>query len=138
MFGTLGNPPLPLRPGLSGGITGHFSNIGDRFHNGFIRIQSTRTKTRHFWAARVSQGTLQAISESIRPGVALPRPELGHLSSKKKLRIIDRLAEKAGIQEISRRQKPSRRKVSLRILRHSHVVNALMAGVPVPMIQEAG
>jgi integrase len=33
------------------------------------------------------------------------------------------------------RQKLSRRKVTLHILRHSHVVNALMA-VPVPMIQK--
>ena len=61
--------------------------------------------------------------------MALPWPEL---------RTIDRLAEEAGIQEVSRRQKPSRRKVSLHILRHSHVVNALMAGVPMPMIQDAG
>jgi site-specific recombinase XerD len=47
-----------------------------------------------------------------------------------------RLAEEAGIQEVSRRQKLSRRKVTPHILRHSHVVNALMAGVPVPMIQK--
>jgi integrase len=44
------------------------------------------------------------------------------------LRTIDRLAEEAGIQEVSRRQKLSRRKVTPHILRHSHVVNALMAG----------
>ena len=49
-----------------------------------------------------------------------------------------RLAEEAGIQEVSRRQKLSRRKVTPHILRHSHVVKALMAGVPVPMIQIAG
>jgi site-specific recombinase XerD len=52
------------------------------------------------------------------------------------LRTIDRLAEEAGIQEVSPRQKLSRRKVTPHILRHSHVVNALMAGVPVPMIQK--
>jgi site-specific recombinase XerD len=49
------------------------------------------------------------------------------------LRTIDRLAEEAGI---SPRQKLSRRKFTPHILRHSHVVNALMAGVPVPMIQK--
>lgn len=54
------------------------------------------------------------------------------------LRTIDRLAEEAGIQEVSRRQELSRKKVTPHILRHSHVVNALMAGVPVPMIQIAG
>ena len=37
-----------------------------------------------------------------------------------------------------RRQELSRKKVTPHILRHSHVVNALMAGVPVPMIQIAG
>jgi len=34
------------------------------------------------------------------------------------------------------RQKLSRRKVTSHILRHSHVVNALMAVVPMPMIQK--
>jgi len=62
----------------------------------------------------------------------------GHLGTKKELRTIDRLAEEAGIQEVSRRQKLSRRKVTSHILRHSHVVNALMAGVPAPMIQKPG
>jgi len=61
------------------------------------------------------------------PGTCAPRPLLW---------TIDRLAEEAGIQEYSRRQKLSRRKVTPHILRHSHVVNALMAGVPVPMIQK--
>ena len=46
--------------------------------------------------------------------------------------------DQTGIQDVSRRQKLSRKKVTLHILRHSYVVNALMAGVPVPMIQEAG
>ena len=50
--------------------------------------------------------------------------------------IQDRLAEEAGIQEAMRRQKFSRRKVTPHILRHSHVVNAPMASVPVPMIQK--
>ena len=51
-------------------------------------------------------------------------------------RLQGRLAEEAGIQEVSRRLKLSRRKVTPHILRHSHVVNALMAVVPVPMIQK--
>ncbi len=60
------------------------------------------------------------------------------MSNKTVLRTIDRLAEEAGVQEVSCRQKISRRKVTPHILRHSHVVNELMAGVPVPMIQIAG
>jgi hypothetical protein len=71
-----------------------------------------------------------------RPGIALPGRSSGHLSTKTVLRTIDRLAEEAGIQEVSRRQKLSWKKVTPHILRHSHVVNALMAGVPVPMIQK--
>jgi len=51
---------------------------------------------------------------------------------------VDRLAEEAGIQEVSRRQKLSQRKVTPHILRQSHVVNALMAGVPAPMIPKPG
>jgi len=96
------------------------------------------TKNRHFWAAQVSQGTLQTIQESLQPGQKwlFPGRSSGHLSIKTVLRTVDRLAEEAGIQEISSRQKLSRRKVTLHILRHSHVVNALMAGVPVPMIQK--
>jgi hypothetical protein len=46
--------------------------------------------------------------------------------------------EVAGIQEVSPRQKLSRRKVMTHILGHIHVVNAFMAGVPVPMIQKPG
>jgi hypothetical protein len=37
-----------------------------------------------------------------------------------------------------RRQKLSLRKVTPHILRHSHVVNALMVGMSVPMIQKPG
>jgi hypothetical protein len=54
------------------------------------------------------------------------------------LRTIDRLVDEAGIQEVSPRQKLSRKKVTSHILRHSHVVNALMSGVPVPMFQKPG
>lgn len=117
-------------------VTTRVSDID--FHNGFIRIQSSRTKTRHFRAARVSQATLQAIQESLQPGQEwlFPGRCNGHLSTKTVLRAVDRLAEKAGIQEVSPRKKLSRRKVTPHILRHSHVVGALMAGVPVPMIQK--
>jgi len=66
----------------------------------------------------------------------VPGQSSGHLSTKTLLRTIDRLADEAGIQEIARRQKLSRRKVTPHILRHIHVVNALMAGVPVPRIQK--
>ena len=116
-------------------VTTRISDID--FHNGFIRIQSSRTKTRHFRAARVSQDTLQAIRESLQPGQEwlFPGRSSGHLSTKTVLRTIDGLRE-AGIQEVSPRQKLSRKKVTPHILRHSHVVNALMAGVPVPMIQK--
>ncbi|MEI6104332.1 MAG: tyrosine-type recombinase/integrase [Methanothrix sp.] len=83
---------------------------------------------------------LQAIRESLQPGQVwlFPGRSSGHLCTKTVLRTIDRLAEEAGIQEVSPRQKLSRKKVTPHILRHSHVVNALMAGVPVPMIQIAG
>jgi integrase len=38
------------------------------FHYGFVRIQSSRTKIRHFRVARMSLATLQDIKESIQPG----------------------------------------------------------------------
>ncbi len=88
-------------------VTTRVSDID--FHNGFVRIQSNRTKTRHFRAARVGQATLQAIQESIQPGQEwlFPGRSSGHLSAKTVLRTIDRLAAEAGIQEVSRRQKLS-------------------------------
>jgi site-specific recombinase XerD len=67
-----------------------------------------------------------------------PGRSSGHLSTKTVLRTIDRLAEEAGIQEVSPRHKLPRRKGTSHILRHSNVVNAIMSGVPVPMIQIAG
>ncbi|MFZ3148168.1 MAG: tyrosine-type recombinase/integrase [Methanothrix sp.] len=87
------------------------------------------------------QGTLQVIRESIQPGQEwlFPSRSSGHLDIKRGLQTIDRLAEEAGIQEVSRRHKLSqRKKVTPHILRHSHVVNALIAGVPMPMIQKPG
>jgi integrase len=117
-------------------VTTRVSDID--FQNGFVRIQSSRTKTGHFRAARASQATLEAIRESIQPGQEwlLPGRSNGHLSTKTALRTIDRLAKTAGIQEVSPRKKLSRRKVTPHILRHSHVVSALMSGVPLPMVQK--
>ncbi|MCX6679686.1 MAG: hypothetical protein NTX42_04905 [Methanothrix sp.] len=76
----------------------------------------------------------------VRPGLEwfFPGWSFGHQCTKTMLRTIDRLAEEAGVQEVSRRHKLSRRMVTPHILLHSHVVNALMAGVPVPMIQKPG
>ena len=62
----------------------------------------------------------------------------GHLSTQTMLRTIGRLAEEAGIRVVSRRQKLSLRKVTPHIRRHGHMVNALMTGVPVPMVQKQG
>jgi len=73
------------------------------------------------------------------PGVALPRPELRppeHQDGAPDHRPPGRRGRDPG--GLLRRQELSRKKVTPHILRHSHVVNALMAGVPVPMIQIAG
>jgi len=63
--------------------------------------------------------------------VALLWPEL--LAPEHQDCIQDRLAEEAGIQEVSPRHKLSRRKVTPHILRHSHMGNALVVSVPVPI-----
>jgi len=98
-----------------------------------------RTKTGHFrgrlGGKRYPAGHPE--EPAARPGVAHPRPGFSkYLSTKTMLWTIDQLAVEAGIQEISPRRKLSRKKVTPHILRHSHVVNALMAGIPVPMIQK--
>jgi site-specific recombinase XerD len=91
-----------------------------------------------FTGSRKCQFTLQIIKQVISLGHLWPSRSRssGHLSTKTVLRTIERLAEEAGFQEVSPRQKLSRSKVTPHILMHSHVVNALMAGVPVPMIQK--
>ncbi len=71
----------------------------------------------------------QAIEEWLFPGRSS-----GHLCTKTAFRTA--WQKRPGVLEAMRRQKLSRRKVTPHILRHSHVVNALMAGVPVPMIQK--
>ena len=108
------------------------------FEHGFIRIQSSRCKTRSFRASRISPYTLQVIKESIQPGQKwlFPGRSSGHLSTKTIQRILDRLAQAAGIQEVGLRKKLSRKRVTPHSLRHSHIVSALMAGVPLPMIQQ--
>ena len=108
------------------------------FKNGFIRIESSRTKTKHFRAVRVSQTTLEAIQESIKPGQEwlFPGRSSGHLSIKTVQRTLDRLAKEAGIQEVSPRKKLNGKRVTPHILRHRHIVSALMRGVPLPMIQK--
>jgi integrase len=117
-------------------VTTRISDID--FQNGFIRIESSRTKTRYFRAARISQTTREAIRKSIKPGQEwlFPGRSSGHLSIKTVQRTLDRLAKEAGIQEVSPRKKLNRSKVTPHILRHSHIVSALMSGVPLPMIQK--
>ena len=92
------------------------------------------------WAGElVTTRILHAIWKSLQSGqewLFLNRAP-GYLSSKAVLRTVDRLAEVAGILEVSHRQKLSRKKVTPHTLRHSHVVNALMAGVPVTMIHRS-
>jgi integrase len=69
--------------------------------------------------------------------MALPRPELRapeHQNNTNGRRPPGRRGRDPG--SLSPRQKLSRKKVKPHILRHSHVVNALMADVPVPMIQK--
>ncbi|MFZ2473030.1 MAG: hypothetical protein WAW52_13965 [Methanothrix sp.] len=64
-------------------------------------MKSHISKTCHSRAARVSQGTLQAIQESIQLGQKwlFPGQSSGYLSTKTVLWTIDRLAEEAGIQD---------------------------------------
>lgn len=85
-------------------VTTRISDIG--FQNGFIRIESSRTKTKQFRAARVSQTTLEAIRESIKPGQEwlFPGRSSGHLCTKTMQRTLDRLAKEARIQEVSPRK----------------------------------
>ena len=68
--------------------------------------------------------------------MALSRPELRTPEYKDGSADHRPVGRRGRIQEVSSRQKLSRKKVTPHILRHSHVVNALMAGVPVPMIQK--
>ena len=81
---------------------------------------------------------MEAIKANIKPGQEwlFPGRSSGHLSTKTVLRTIDRLAKEAGIQEVSPRKKLNRKKVTTHTLRHSHIVSALMSGVPLPMIQK--
>jgi site-specific recombinase XerD len=60
----------------------------------------------------------------------------GHLCTKTVLRTKDPTGGRGRIQESFCPRETSWRKVTPYILRHSHVVNALMAGVPVPMIRK--
>ena len=59
--------------------------------------------------AKNRERVLQAIKESIQPGQdwLFPGRSSGHLSTKTMLRTIDRLAEEAGIQVVSRKHKLS-------------------------------
>ncbi len=108
------------------------------FEHGFIRIQSSRCKTRSFRASRISPYTLKVIKDVIQPGQKwlFPERSSGHLSIKTIQRTLDRLALAAGIQEVGFRKKLSRKRITPHSLRHSHIVSALMAGVPLPMIQQ--
>jgi hypothetical protein len=56
--------PYTLRPQLQGGEDGTTRDSEIDFNNGFIRIRSIRTQTRHFRAAQVSRAALQAVIES--------------------------------------------------------------------------
>ena len=105
----------------------------------FEYVQLLRAPLPHPDVRLAPVGCLQGPRDSARPGVALPRPELRtpvHQDGAPDHRPPGRRGRDPG--GLLRRQELSRKKVTPHILRHSHVVNALMAGVPVPMIQIAG
>lgn len=108
------------------------------FEHCFIRIQSSRTKTKSFRTCRICQHTLQAVKEYVQPGQEwlFHGRCSGHLSKRTIQLTLDRLAQAAGIQQIGPRKKLMRRRITPHSLRHSHIVSALMTGVPLPLIQQ--
>lgn len=108
----------------------------------FIRIQASRSKTKRARSPRISDYTQELLKTYIeehglpKDGWLFPGQKSGqHLSTKTVRRIVDRAAEKAGLQVIEPRNKVNRRKIGPHTLRHSHAVAALTEGVPLHDLQ---
>lgn len=108
----------------------------------FIRIQATRSKTKRARSPRISETTRDLLKTYIeehglpKDGWLFPGQKSGqHLSTKTARRIVDRAAEKAGLQVVEPRNKVNRRKIGPHTLRHSHAVAALTEGIPLHDLQ---
>jgi integrase/recombinase XerD len=114
-------------------VTTRISDID--FKNGWISIQSYRSKTKAFRAARVCQEVLEVIKSSVEPGQVwlLPGRSNGHLCKRTVQYRIGTLAKEAGIQASL---KNGRHKVTPHSFRHSHIVDALTEGIPVNVVQQ--
>lgn len=113
-------------------VTTRISDID--FDEGFIEIQPERCKTKMYRRARVSQPVLEMIRQSINPCQVwlLPGRRGRHLSERTVQRCILALAEEAGIQKDLGN---GDHKVTPHSFRHSHIVDALMLGIPINAVQ---
>jgi integrase/recombinase XerD len=112
------------------------------FENGFIRIQSFRSKTGRSRTARISKNTLELLREYIhgrKTGyVFRSQGQSGHLSTRRVEQIISKLADKAEIQEIYAEGKDGKKlsRITPHTLRHTHIVHAIMSGVPLAAVMK--
>ncbi len=108
------------------------------FDYGFIRLSAKRTKTKKFRTVRVSAPLIQKLKEYIKPGQVylFPGYSNGHISVSTVQKRIAALAERVGIQQIEKRNKLNRRRVTPHTMRHTHIVNSLLAGISLPSVQK--
>ena len=104
----------------------------------FIRIGAERSKTHKSRSVRISPGMADEIRANIQPGqeYLLPGRSSRHLNIKTVERIVDRAAQRAGLQEVDSKNKLHRKKVVPHTLRHSHAVEAILSGVSLPSVSK--
>ncbi|MFH1721044.1 MAG: tyrosine-type recombinase/integrase [Candidatus Altiarchaeota archaeon] len=113
------------------------------FDKRFIRIPAENTKINEGRTVRINQDLLNDIKgylslEKRKESFLFLSRQKGNLTTRRIQQMLDKYAIRAGIQQFYAKDTNGRmlRKVTPHTLRHTHIVDALMAKIPITAVQQ--
>jgi integrase/recombinase XerD len=111
------------------------------FQKGCLHILAAKSKSKKPRTVVLLPQVAEAVAKQLAgrsKGWLFPSYREGHISSRRVQNILDDVAERAGLQEIKRKDKAGkdRHRIHLHLLRHSFAIWSLDGGVPVGDLQD--